>query len=113
MNQVSMSSAYVWALILGVVCFLLAVIIANLILFKPNNPGTGARRMWFWILGVASVVIGLIINFIKADGITVPSIQSDYQMHSAIAAGVCFALYVLIGLIVSKLAPNSKVGTWF
>lgn len=113
MEQVSMTSAYMWAIVIMVVFFLLAVIISNAIIFKPNNPGTTTRRIWFWILCVATGVVGFIVNFIIGNSITVPSIQSDYYMHSGIAAGISVVVYILIGFVVSKLFPNSKVGTWF
>lgn len=113
MDQVSMTSAYMWAIVTMVVFLLFAVVIANLILFKPNNSGTTARRIWFWTLCVATGIVGFVINFIIGNNISVPSIQSDYYMHSGIAAGICVLGYILIGFIISKLLPNSKVGTWF
>lgn len=113
MDQVSISSAYVWAIVVTVVFFLFAVVIANLILYKPKNPGTTARRVWFWVLCAASGVVGFVINYIISLGIRVPSIQSSYVEHSVYAFGICIVAYILIGLIISKLAPNSKVGTWF
>ena len=113
MDQVSMTTAWMWSIVVMVVCFLVALVIANAVLFKPNDPGTSTRRIWFWIFGVLSVVIGFIVNYIIADGIDVPSAQSDYHMHSGISAGVCFVVYVIVGFAVSKLFPNSKVGTWF
>lgn len=113
MDQVSITSAYMWALIIMVGCFLLATVIANLILFKPNNPGTTQRRIWFWVLCVASGIIGFIINFFIGKNISVPTIQSSYFMHAGIAAGVSVLLYIIVGFVVSKMFPNSKVGTWF
>lgn len=113
MDQASMTSAYLWALVIMVAFFLLAVIISNLILFKPNNSGTTTRRIWFWILCVATGVVGFIINFIIGKGITVPIIQSDYFKHAGIAAGVSVVIYILVGIGISKWFPNSKVGTWF
>ncbi|MDE5642757.1 MAG: hypothetical protein K2F74_03755 [Muribaculaceae bacterium] len=113
MEQVSITSAYMWAIVVMVVAFLLAVIISNLILFKPNNPGTTKRRVCFWILCITAGVVGFIINFIIGSGISVPSNQSAYFMHSGIAAGVCVLLFIFIGFLVSKMFPNSKVGTWF
>lgn len=47
MEQISITSAYMWAIVIMVAFFLLAVIISNLILFKPNNSGTTTRRIWF------------------------------------------------------------------
>lgn len=113
MEQVSITSAYMWAIVIMVSFFLLAVIISNLILYKPNNPGTTACRICFWGLCVATGVVGFIINFAIGKGIAVPNIRSDYFMHSGIAAGVCVVVYILIGFVVSKLFPNSKVGMWF
>lgn len=113
MDQVSITSAYMWALIVMVVCFLLATLVANLILFKPNDPGTTARRIWFWVLCVAAGIIGFVINFIIGKSISVPSIQSDFYMHAGIAAGVSVVIYIVLGFVISKIFPNSKVGTWF
>lgn len=113
MEQVSMTSAYMWALIITVIFFVVAVVAANMILFKPNNPGTASRRLWFWVCCVAAVVVGLVVNLAVAGGISVPTIKNDYTMHTGIAAGVSLAAYILAGFIVSKFFPNSKVGTWF
>lgn len=113
MDQVSVTSAYMWAVIITAVGFFVAIIAANLILFKPNNPGTSARRIWFWVLCALSVITGFIVNSIIASGIAVPSIKSEYIMHAGFAAVSSLALYVIVGFIVSKLFPNSKVGTWF
>lgn len=113
MDQVSMSSAYMWAIVIMIVFFILAVVIANLIVYKPKNPGTTARRLWFWSLCVATGVVAFVANFIKGNSISVPSLQSSYHMHSAIAAASAVILYILVGFVVSKLFANSKVGTWF
>lgn len=113
MEQVSITSAYMWAIVIMAAFFLLAVVIANLILFKPNNSGTTSRRIWFWVLCVATGLVGFIINFIRAQKIDVPSVQSSFLMHTAIAAGVCVVVYIIVGFVFSKLFPNSKVGTWF
>lgn len=113
MEQVSITSAYMWAIVIMVVFFILAVAISNLILFKPNNPGTTKRRICFWICCVATGVVGFVTNFIIGKSITVPSDQSDYFMHTGIATAVSVVLFIIIGFVVSKLFPNSKVGTWF
>lgn len=113
MEQVSITSAYMWALVVTAVFFIIAVVIANLILFKPNNPGTSARRISFWLLCILAGVVGFLINYFIGKSISVPSTQSDYLMHSSIATGVSMIIYIIAGFITSKLFPNSKVGTWF
>ncbi len=113
MDQVSILSAYLWAFVTMVIFFLIAVCIANAILFRPNNPGTTARKLWFWILCVMSGVIGFLINYYIGSSVTVPSIKASYYTNAGIAAGVSIVFFILIGFAVSKMFPNSKVGTWF
>lgn len=113
MDQVSITSAYMWAIVIMAVFFLAAVVIANLIVFKPRNPGTTSRRVWFWVLCVCSGIVAFVVNYFIGNSIRVPSLQSSYHMHSAIASGIAIVLYIVIGFIVSKLFANSKVGTWF
>lgn len=113
MEQVSITSAYMWSIVIMVVAFFITVIISNLIKYKPSDSGTTTRRIWFWVLCVAASLVGFVINYIIGKTITVPSIQGNYLMHAGIAAGVCVVVYILIGIVVSKLFPNSKVGTWF
>ena len=113
MDQISMTSAYMWAMVTMAVFFLIAVLSANMIIFKPNNPGTTARRIWFWVLFALTGVSSFLINVIVSSEVDVPSIKSDYLMHSGIACAVALVLYVLLGFAISKIFKNSKVGTWF
>ena len=113
MDQISMTSAYMWAMVTMAIFFLIAVLSANMIIFKPNNPGTTARRIWFWVLFALTGVSGFLINAAISSKVEVPSIKSDYLMHSGIACGVALVLYVLLGFVISKIFKNSKVGTWF
>ena len=113
MNQLSMSSAYMWSAVIMIVFFLLAVLISNMILFKPRDPGTTKRRLWFWILCVATGVVAFVVNFIIGNTSNVPAIQSEYHMNAAIAAVGAVVIYILAGFLTSKLFPSSKVGTWF
>lgn len=113
MTQASILSAYMLSGVVMVVCFLLAVLIANMILFKPRDPGVTKRRIWFWILCAATGVIGFLINFVIAQGITIPNVHANYLMHSGIATGVSVVLYIIVGFVLSKIFPKSKIGTWF
>ena len=100
MEQASMTSAYMWSFVVMAAFFLLAVLIANMILFKPGNTGVTQRRVWFWILAIGT-------------GITVPNIQSSYFMHSGIASGVSVVIFIVLGFALSKVFSKSKIGTWF
>jgi hypothetical protein len=113
MEQASMTSAYMWSCVVLVVFFLLAILIANMILFKPHNTGVTQRRVWFWILCVATGIVGFLINYAIGSGISVPSIQANYYMHSGIAAGASVLVFIILGFVLSRIFSNSKIGTWF
>lgn len=113
MDQASMTSAYIWAIVIAVVFFAAATIFSNMVLYKPNNPGTTKKRIIFWCFCIATPVVGFLINFIIGNKITVPNIQSKYLTNAGIAAGICFVAFFVIGFIVSKIFSKSKIGTWF
>jgi hypothetical protein len=113
MEQVSVTSAYMWSFVVMIILLLFAILMANMILFKPGNTGVTKRRIWFWIPFLFTGVIGFLINYVISTGIKVPSLQASYQMHSAIAAISSMVVYVVIGFVLSKSFSNSKIGTWF
>ncbi len=113
MEQVPISNAYIWALTVFVAFLFIAILISLIIPYKPNNPCTTARRIWFWILAAATPIVGFLINNYIAGGIEVPSQKAAYLLHSGIGAGVAIVLFVLLGFILSKIFRNSKLGTWF
>lgn len=113
MAQISVTSAYMWSCVVMVVFFLIAALVANMIPYKSDNPGVTKRRIWFWILCVATGVVSYVINSVIASGITVPSAKSDFVMHAGIAAVVALVAYIVLGFILSKVFANSKIGTWF
>ena len=109
----SMMTAYVWALVVFIVFFLIAILISNMIPYKPNESGAGKRRIVFWVFAVLTFAVSFIINWGISSGIDVASIKHEYEVNTIIGSGAAFVLYVLIGLIISKAAPRTKVGTWF
>ncbi|MDE6235311.1 MAG: hypothetical protein K2M56_06140 [Muribaculaceae bacterium] len=111
--QASISTAYMWSFIIMVVFFAIAVVVANMVVFKPRDPGTTTRRVWFWVLCVATGVVAFIVNSTIAAGITVPTIKDSYILHSVIAAVVAVVVYIILGFSISKMFPGKKVGTWF
>lgn len=120
MVGIPVSTAYLWTAVVAVVFFLIAVVAANMILYKPNNPGTTARRIWFWVLAVLTPIVGFIVNNIylnnvKQSGETTVTAtsESEFMLHSGIAAVVFLLLFIGLGFALSKVFKNSKVGTWF
>lgn len=113
MEQISNLQAYMWALVVLTIAFILAVVFSNMVLFKPNDNGTTKRRIIFWVLGVLTCTISFIVNFLVAKDILINTYHADYIMHSGIASGIALVLYIILGFIISKIFNNSKCGTWF
>lgn len=105
--------AYVWAAVSLVFFFLLAVIIAGMIQYRPGGNDETMRKIWFWVMCVLASVVGFIVNVIVASGIEVASAKDSYLAQSGIAAAVAFMLFILIGLILSKSFSRSKISSWF
>lgn len=120
MVGIPVTTAYMWAAVVAVVFFFVAVIATNMILAKPNNPGTKARRIWFWIMAVLTPIVGFVVNSLylssMADNEEVTlteTSKSEFMLHSGIAAGVFFLSFIVLGVFLSKIFKSSKVGTWF
>ena len=60
--MVNVSSAYILAIIVCAVMFIISAVVANLITFKPDLSDAAKRKVWFWVIGVMNVVIGLSLN---------------------------------------------------
>lgn len=105
--------AYVWALVICLVVLLIAAIIANLIPNKPGGKDITQRKRWYWICFVIAVGLSFGINMIIASKIAIPSKHDAYVTATAISAGICAILYILIGLGLSKGMKRSKLGAWF
>ena len=109
----SMVTAYIWSLVVFVIFFLVTIIISNMVPYKPNNTGAGKRRIVFWVFAVLTFAISFLINIAVASNIAVQSIKDEYINNSIIGAGAAIVLFILIGLVISKACPKTKVGTWF
>ncbi|MCC8175820.1 MAG: hypothetical protein LIO91_05245 [Bacteroidales bacterium] len=113
MIQAPIMSAYVWGAVILIVFFLVAVTASNMILYKPNNPGTAARKVWFWLCCLLATVATFAIGVWKAGDISVPVTKQAFENHVYIATGVVFLAFILVGFAISKICSNSKLGTWF
>ena len=105
--------AYVWALVICIVALLLAAVVAYMIPNKPGGKDISQRRVWYWVLFVVAVVVALCINMVLASKISIPSKHDAYMMATAISTVVCAAVYVVLGVCLSKGMKRSKLGSWF
>ena len=108
--QISVFPCYMVAIIVFVAMFLLAVIVSQMISFKPD---VAARKVWFWVFGALTLVASFGIDFlVNVNSITVPTLYSKFLIHSCIAAFSAFALYILLGIVISK-STRGKLASWF
>lgn len=111
--QTSVFPCYLVAIIVFVVMFLLAVVVSQLISFKPDRTDVAARKVWFWVFAALTLVGSFAIDFfVNVHSVTVPALYSKFLMHSCIAAFSAFALYIILGLIISK-STRGKLASWF
>ncbi len=110
-------TSYIIAAIVAGAMILIAALISSAIQYKggsnPKDPGQ--RRTWFWIIAI----INPILFFILGRFVLAPNPDDDqmvfdeYMKVLPIATSVGFALYIIIGFILSKIFKNGKLGHWF
>lgn len=111
---VSTSSAYVIGVCVSVILVLLAALIAKVIKFNPDLSDVKKRKIWFWIFAVLCPVFTFVIAYLAIySGIRARNQQNAYMVAMGIASGVSIVLYVIMGIIASKIDRNGKIGNWF
>ena len=112
--MVNVTSAYILAAVVCAVMFIISLVVANAISFKPDLRDVCKRNLWFWVLGVLTPVINFGLNYgIFFTKIHAHSKQTEFLTAMAIAAGASFVLYVIAGFIAAKVSKTGKVSNWF
>lgn len=111
--ETSIVTAYTWSAITMIIFCLLAVVVAYVTPYQKGGFDVTKCKMWFWIFAALTPVVAFIINYYHSQDIQVVAHKNSFLMHSGIAAGVAFVLFIVIGVIVSKTAPRTKLGRWF
>lgn len=110
-------NSYITSIIAAGLFILIAALISNMIQFEggsnPKDPGK--RKMWFWIMAILNPVLFYVLSaFVLAPNPENNQIEYDDHMASLpIAAGIGFAVYVVLGFVLSKIFKNGKLGNWF
>lgn len=121
---------FVVAIVCALGFLLLAILISSLIKYEPgSNPkDPRKRRVWFWILGVVAVILAFVLLFfvipVPVDAVdwtkftpkekkNYENLMAHYTMMAGIATATCFVVYVVLGLILSKIFKTKKIGDWF
>jgi len=107
--------AYIIAGIISLSMLLLAAIIANAIKFeggsRPKDPKK--RKIWFWVLAfVTPAMIFLPGYFVFKPDANI-MIVNNYITALGIGTIAGFFLYLILGVVLSKIFKNGKIGHWF
>jgi sulfoxide reductase heme-binding subunit YedZ len=109
------TSAYIISFITSLVFLLFAAFIANTIKFEggsnPKDPQQ--RKMWFWVLAILCPVVIFFLGYFVFKPEANIMIVNKYMTALSIGTGIGFAVYVIMGFVLSKMFKNGKVGNWF
>ena len=108
-----MATAYVWSAAILIIFFLIAILIATQIKDKPDHIRVVIRRFWFWVMAVITFPVSFFINYGVAEGIKDPSTHALYMNNTIVGSCAAFVLFVVAGVVVSKIFKKTKLGTWF
>ena len=110
-------ATYMTDAIVGVAFIVLILIVANLIAWQPgaHDSSPAKRRLWFWILCVATLFCSLGIDYFTwMTRIKKAQFVSEYTIHMIGAAVGGVAVYVLITFIICKLQKkDTKLASMF
>lgn len=106
---------YILAAIFALVFILLSIIVSNLIKYEGGSNPTDPRKrkMWFWVLGILSFVAVFLYNMLMVAPTIGANLQSKFMTANIIAAVIDFVIYVVVGVILSKMMRTKKIGNWF
>jgi len=113
----AVTSTYLTDAIIGVGFIVLFLIVANLIAWQPgaHDPSPAKRRLWFWVLGVASLAASIATNyFVWMRHIAKPQFVSEYTTHMIVAAIVGTVVYALVTFGICKIQKkDTKLASVF
>lgn len=110
------TNTYMFAVITAIVMIGIAILVASMIQFQSgaNPKDRMKRKMWFWILAVLTPVIFFVYNlFLVLPNIKAGPAMNKFSLHSGLSPVIAFVLFVVFGIVVSKLFKRKKVGNWF
>jgi sulfoxide reductase heme-binding subunit YedZ len=108
---------YVIAVATVILVILLSILVAQAIQFEggANPKDKKKRKTWFWVLSVLAPVLTFVLGqyVIHPDQLMDPIPYQEHIDAMPIAAIVSFVLYIVLGLILSKMKVTIKVAHWF
>lgn len=124
--SITTGDIYVMSIIFLMVFFGLALVTAFLTPNRPSGTDKSTRRVWFWVLAVASGIfnyayfslVAIPDSWVKLSSLAqaMPAnIQAYADLNAAnVWASICVVIvFIFIGFIVSRCCSRTKLGSWF
>ena len=112
LNQL-MNSTMIYAVVVGLVAFVVALIVANLFPWEGGNDRSYIkRRIAFVVIGVCSVLCFWIYNDqVVADSIRNAGFQNMFKACNLKCIGINLATYIVVSVAVMFTFRHSKFGS--
>ncbi len=110
------TNTYMFAVVTAIVMLGLAILVASMIQYQSGaNPKDRIKRKtWFWILGILTPIIFYVYNLTMVmPNIKAGPAMKKFSTHGALSPVVAFAIFVILGVVISKIFKRKKVGNWF
>ena len=118
--KAAMTSTYLSNIVIGLICFVLLLIVANAIAYQRGGVDNSwkKRRTGFYVIAFLSLLGTLAFNFFmfyQHISPKVPAFKTKYMATLFIGAFVAAIVYVLISFVVIKfISPkDSKIASIF
>jgi len=115
MNDQSLT-AYIIGAVVCLAFLIIAALVSSAIRYEggSNPKDKKKRKICFWVFAVLTPIITFLVGFIFIrEGIKVPSLQEKFTTALSIATGCSLVVYILLGLVLSKIFRTGKLGHWF
>lgn len=120
----TVADIWIWAIIIMVAFFVLAIISAMLINYRPGGKDATTRKVWFWIFAILTPVTSFLVNyfhkihnfdtiFAKLGAAKITQQVHDLTMNNVYSTIAVFAAFIVLGFLLSLIFKRSKLGTWF
>ncbi len=108
------TTAYMIGIVCAVAFFLLALLSAVMIAYRPDLKDKTTRKVWYWVLGIICAFTAFLVPYFAIyTDIKVPSKADAFMNAMIIGTCLSFVIYVIAGFIVSKSFKTKKVQSWF
>lgn len=114
LSSLSMQT-YIFGAILGIVFLIIASIIANSIKFEggANRKDKAKRKFWFWFLLFMTFASFFLYNMFVVSKTVAPNLGSKFMTTNIIGSIIATVVYLILGIILSKIFSTGKLGSWF